>query len=162
VPVAIAAARRDPQESKEMQMSTTEGAVPSENAGAGGNPQIGIAVRDLDSMSRFYGEAVGLPHLSDRTWDGGIMRKFACASAVLKLVRLNDVPEPANPPGGVDGGTGIRYITIAVDDIEERAQRCLAAGAKTVYPIQKADTGATFTILEDPEGNWLELAVPAT
>jgi predicted enzyme related to lactoylglutathione lyase len=123
------------------------------------NPEIGIVTRDLDVMTRLYGDALGLAHLVDGRRTGHLMRRFACGGGVVKLLQPDDVPAQSNPPGGVTGGTGLRYLTVAVDDIEDVARRCEEAGASVAFPIQQASTGTIFTILDDPEGNWLELTM---
>jgi glyoxylase I family protein len=129
----------------------------SETIGKPGDVEIGIVVRDLATMTRFYGDAVGLPHVVDLPVEGGLMRRFASGGSIVKLVLMDHSPNGSNPPGGVPGATGLRWFTIVVDDIEGVTQRCETAGARVVYPIQTAANGAVFTILDDPEGNWLEL-----
>jgi catechol 2,3-dioxygenase-like lactoylglutathione lyase family enzyme len=124
-----------------------------------GNPEIGIVVRDLEAMTRFYRDGVGLVPVGDLVLEGGRMRRFGCAGGVIKLLRMDGPPEASSPSGGVTSATGLRYLTIAVDDIDRAVQSCIDAGGAIDYPMQRASTGTVFTILHDPEGNNVELVM---
>jgi catechol 2,3-dioxygenase-like lactoylglutathione lyase family enzyme len=125
-----------------------------------GNLEVGIIVRDLETMTQFYGDGLGLPHVADYTLPFGLMRRFACGDGIVKLVQLDDAPTVSNPPGGVHGGsTGLRWFTLGVGDIEEVFRRCEAAGGRVVQPIEEWRPGSKLMILEDPEGNcWIEIS----
>jgi predicted enzyme related to lactoylglutathione lyase len=127
--------------------------------------QVGIVVRDIEAVTPFYREGLGLQHHSDFRPPAGLMRFFACNGGTLKLIQLAETPTAANPPGGIGGGaTGLRWFTLAVPDLEDTLQRCEAAGARVVQPIREWQPGIKLMILEDPESNcWVEIAErPAT
>lgn len=126
-----------------------------------GTLQIGIIVRDIEAMTLFYRDGLGLAHVDDLSPAIGQMRFFSCGSdGLVKLMQLAEAPTTSNPPGGIYGGsTGLRWFTVRVPDIEETLRRCEALGAKVVSPIQEWAPGTKIMIIEDPEGNcWVEVA----
>lgn len=118
---------------------------------------LGLVVRDIDACLAFYRDTVGLKVLFDFDLPGGShMWQLAVGDCVLKLVTHQATPEAANPPGGSRGGTGLRYWTMGVDDIDEAVARCEAAGAPIPLPVLEMMPGIRIAMVEDPEGNVLE------
>jgi predicted enzyme related to lactoylglutathione lyase len=127
----------------------------------GGIVEIGIVVNDLEAATPFYTDGLGLHHLVDLDLGPlGVQRRFAHGDAVIKLIEPPEAPELSNPPGGLEGGaTGLRYATVAVDDIEGVVARCEQLGAKIPYPIMEWKPGSKVAIVEDFDGNWFEIVV---
>ena len=50
---------------------------------------------------------------------GGTMYRLLCGTSLIKLVALAQAPAGAAPPGGIQGGTGYRYWTISVSNLDE-------------------------------------------
>ena len=120
--------------------------------------EIGIVVRDADAMAAFYRDVLGLAYVGDLDFPGGTMQRFAHGDAVVKLVRTDDPPQLVNPPGGPAGGaSGLRYLTVRVDQVEAGVQRCVDAGHPVPVPLFDFEPGVPVAIVEDPEGNWVEL-----
>ena len=118
---------------------------------------LGIVVRDIDACLPFYRDVVGLKFLFDFDLPGGShMWQLACGDSVIKLVTHSPTPDAANPPGGSNGGTGLRYWTMKVDDIDAAVATCEAASAPIPLPILELMPGIRIAMVEDPEGNVLE------
>jgi glyoxylase I family protein len=118
---------------------------------------IGIVVRDIDACLPFYRDVVGLPVLADFDLPGGShMWQLAVGKCVVKLVTHRTTPEAANPPGGSQGGTGLRYWTMGVDDIDAAVARAEAAGSPIPLPVLQLMPGIRIAMIEDPEGNVVE------
>ena len=129
-----------------------------DNDGPGpGTIEIGIVVRDLGSTTAFYRDVLGLEYIGELEVSVGLMQRFATGDAVVKLLRLQATPPRANPPGGPGEATGLRYLTIRTDDVEQGVQRCLAAGHAVPVPTFEYEPGLLVAIVADPEGNWIEL-----
>ena len=119
---------------------------------------LGLVTNNGDAMLEFYRDVVGLEFEATLALEAiGIARmdRLLCNDSVLKLVTpTTDVP--AGPGGGMPGGTGMRYFTLTVDDIEAAVADCEAAGAPVVWPPQESRPGVTIAMVEDPDGNWVE------
>ena len=118
---------------------------------------LGIVVRDAEAALAFYRDVLGLEDLGERPMPGGVMHRLGCGTSVIKLVSLKNVPPAAAPPGGIGGGTGYRYWTISVSNMEAVVAACEAAGRPVAVPITELAPGITIAIVEDPDGNWVEL-----
>jgi len=119
---------------------------------------LGIVTANGDAMNAFYGGTLGLAHVGEFKMGGGsVMQRYQCGDSVLKVVVLpGDAPAEA-APGGINGATGFRYFTITVSDITESVAACEAAGATIAVPVTELRPGITIAMVEDPDGNWVEL-----
>jgi catechol 2,3-dioxygenase-like lactoylglutathione lyase family enzyme len=69
-----------------------------------------------------------------------------------------DKAPPAKPaPGGLAGATGYRYFTVTVSNLDEVVAAAQAAGARVPIKRTKVRDGVEIAMLEDPDGNWVEL-----
>jgi catechol 2,3-dioxygenase-like lactoylglutathione lyase family enzyme len=122
--------------------------------------EIGIVTTNMAAMRDFYENLVGLPYQEQLDFPGGTMHRYQCGANVLKLVAYDKPPGHANNPGGGEAATGLRYFTLMVENLSEFIEEVKQADhtiAKDVTPFG-ADIG--FAFVEDPDGNWLELAGP--
>jgi predicted enzyme related to lactoylglutathione lyase len=118
---------------------------------------VGIVVRDADRCVPFYRDALGLKFLFDFDLPtGSHMWQFAVGECVVKLVSHATTPEAANPPGGSAGGTGLRYWTMGVDDIDAAVAQCSEFGATIALGVTQLMPGVRIAMIEDPEGNVVE------
>ena len=60
-------------------------------------------------------------------------------------------------PGGLAGGTGLRYLTFAVSNMDEVHAACTAAGATVTRAPFTFLPGTRIAMYEDPDGNAVEL-----
>jgi catechol 2,3-dioxygenase-like lactoylglutathione lyase family enzyme len=119
---------------------------------------IGLVTGNLDAMVLFYRDILGLQTEAVIDMAGGAtMSRFVCGTTIIKLVCLPKVPDASNPPGGIAGGTGIRYFTITVDNLESAVAECAAAGYAIPVGIRESRPGINIAMIEDPDGNWVEL-----
>lgn len=118
---------------------------------------LGIVVRDADKALAFYRDVLGFEHQGSMPMPGGgTMQRLLCGTSMVKLVSHREVPEASNPPGGIPAASGYRYFTISVADLEGITARCEAAGAKVVWPVTALRPGIRISMVEDPDGNWVE------
>lgn len=118
---------------------------------------LGIVVRDIDACLPFYRDALGLAPLFDfELPTGSHMWQLAVGECVVKLVTHPATPDASNPPGGSSGGTGLRYWTMGVDDIDDAVSKCVDAGAPIALPVTQLMPGIRIAMIEDPEGNVVE------
>jgi predicted enzyme related to lactoylglutathione lyase len=119
---------------------------------------VAVVVRDPEKCLPFYRDVLGLKLLFDLDLPtGSHMWQFAVGECVVKLVSHKTTPDAANPPGGSAGATGLRYWTMGVDDIDSAIAPCQAAGASIPLPVTQLMPGIRIAMIEDPEGNVVEL-----
>ncbi len=119
---------------------------------------IGLVTGRIDAMRAFYCDTLGLEVEAVIEMPGGAqMTRLVCGTTIIKLVVQKRTPDTGNPPGGLAGGTGIRYFTISIDNLEDAVEECRAAGYTVAVPIVEARPGVRIAMIEDPDGNWVEL-----
>ncbi|MFJ5841670.1 VOC family protein [Streptomyces shenzhenensis] len=115
---------------------------------------LGLIVTDLEAMTAFYRDLLGLPEVGRRTNGWGRMVELGAGSSVIRL--LLPTRSARSVPGDLLALTGVRYITFPVADIDETSARLADSGAPLVLPMTEVGT-ARFVMYADPEGNAVEL-----
>ena len=119
---------------------------------------LGIITRDAGPMLKFYRDTLGLALEGEMDMPGGgKMTRLKCGNTVVKLVVQGREPKADAPPGGLAGATGYRYWTITVSNLDEAAAACADAGYKLPVPVTEIRPGVRIAMVEDPDGNWVEL-----
>jgi glyoxylase I family protein len=120
---------------------------------------LGLSIRNSEATLGFYCGLLGLPHVSDMPMpvvDVGVMHRVQAGDTTLKFVKLENVPL-THVPGGPGTATGLRYLTIWVRNLHETVEVCRAAGHVIAVEPTVVRPGVTITMIEDPDGNWVEL-----
>lgn len=119
---------------------------------------LGIVTRDVAPMIKFYRDTLGLEPEGEMDLPGGSkMTRLKCGTTVVKLVVQGKPPKEDAAPGGLAGSTGYRYFTITVGNLDEAAKACADAGYKLAVPVTDIRPGVKIAMIEDPDGNWVEL-----
>ena len=119
---------------------------------------LGIVVRDAERSLAFYRDLLGFESAGEMPMPGGggTMYRLMCGTSTIKLVHPGTEPPAAAPPGGIPGAYGYRYWTISVSNLEEITDAVRAAGHTVVVPARELRGGISISIVEDPDGNWVE------
>ena len=120
---------------------------------------LGIIVRDAEASLAFYRDTLGFEHVGDMAMPGkpgGTMYRLRCGTSAIKLVHPASPPPAEAPPGGIGGAYGYRYWTISVSNLAEITAKCADAGYKVVMPVVELRPGTSISMVEDPDGNWVE------
>ena len=123
---------------------------------------IGIVVRDIKAALRFYRDTIGLEYEAEMPAGGGRMHRLMCGSTVVKLVIHDQVPDRADNAGGPLGASGIRYWTITVTDLQAITDKCREAGYTVAVEPRDVRPGVRISMVEDPDGNWVEFLENST
>lgn len=118
---------------------------------------LGIITTRPEPMLAFYRDLLGLRHEASVELPGGtVMHRLWCGESLIKILQHRKDPPASAPPGGIAGASGYRYFTMTVDNLEEMAALCEAAGYKLAVPVTNIRPGVRIAIVEDPDGNWVE------
>lgn len=118
---------------------------------------LGVLVRDVDACLKFYCDDLGLKKVAELPFPGNrTMHRIQIGDTVLKLMQYHDGAPPAGPRG-LGTQAGIRYFTISVKDLRGIIKDLEAKGRTFTVPLREARPGVWIAMLEDPEGNTVEL-----
>ena len=118
---------------------------------------LGIVVRDAERSLAFYRDVLSLESAGDMPMPGGgTMYRLMCGTTTIKLVHPATEPPAAAAPGGIPGAYGYRYWTISVSNLAEITDAVRDAGYTVVVPARELRAGISISIVEDPDGNWVE------
>ncbi len=121
---------------------------------------LGIQVTDSAKALKFYRDTLGFEHVADTPMPGGgggTMHRLMCGTSLIKVIKMDaELPAKASP-GGIQGAYGYRYWTISVSNLQEVTDTCAAGGYRVVVPVREIRPGTSISIVEDPDGNWVEL-----
>lgn len=119
---------------------------------------LGIVTTNGPAMLAFYRDTLGLTHQGDMPIPGlGKMHRLLCGTTVVKLVVPDKAPANKPAPGGLTGATGYRYWTVTVSNLDDVVSAAKAAGRPIPMPRREIRPGVTIAMIEDPDGNWVEL-----
>ncbi len=118
---------------------------------------LGIVVSDPEASLKFYRDTLGFDYQGEMPIPGGVMHRLLCGTSLIKLVSLSQAPPAAAAPGGIAGATGYRYWTISVSNLDALAATCEEAGYKVAVSPREIRPGIKIAMIEDPDGNWVEL-----
>ena len=120
---------------------------------------LGIVITESGRSLAFYRDLLGFEHEGDIPMPiggGGTMHRLRCGSTLIKLVKLDDVPEARPARGGIAGATGYRYFTMIVENLAEITHAVKDAGYKVRIDTTEIRPGVSISMVEDPDGNWVE------
>lgn len=119
---------------------------------------IGIITRDAGPMVAFYHGLLGLPLEGVIPMpSGGTMHRIKAGNSLIKIVQLDNAPAQNAAPGGIPAATGCRYWTLHVTDLAAAVAACEQAGRRIAVAPKTIRPGVAIAMVEDPDGNWLEL-----
>lgn len=124
---------------------------------------LGIVIKDSQRSLAFYRDVLGFEHVADTPMPpplSGTMHRLMCGTTLIKLVKLDDVPTAEPAPGGLGGGTGYRYFTMTISNLPEITQACRDSGARIIIDNAELRPGLMVSMVEDPDGNWVEFIDP--
>ena len=120
---------------------------------------LGIVTKNGDAMLTFYRDVLGFEHEGDIALEKAgikVMHRLLFGKSLIKIVvPVNDTAVPP-APGGIQGGTGYRYWTMTIDNLDEVLSAVEDAGQKVVWPRTEVRPGVVIGMVEDPDGNWVE------
>jgi glyoxylase I family protein len=120
---------------------------------------LGIVTTHGEAMLAFYRDVLGFEHEGDIAMEHvgiKVMHRLWFGKSLIKLVVPVKDPGVPAAPGGIQGGTGYRYWTMTIHNLDEVLSAVQAAGRKIVRPRTEVRPGVAIGMVEDPDGNWVE------
>jgi glyoxylase I family protein len=120
---------------------------------------LGIVTTNGEGMLAFYRDVLGFEHEGDIAMENvgiKVMHRLWFGKSLIKLVVPVKDPGVPAAPGGIQGGTGYRYWTMTIHNLDEVLSAVQAAGRKIVRPRTEVRPGVAIGMVEDPDGNWVE------
>lgn len=119
---------------------------------------VGIVTARGELMLDFYTRVLGLEPVGQVNFAGlGVVNKLRCGGSILKLLVLEKPAAAGNPGGGFSAATGIRYLSLGIQNLAAVVADCRSAGAAVMVEPSEIRPGTWVAMLEDPDGNALEL-----
>ena len=138
---------------------------------------VGVVCRDIEKSMDFYLNVIGMTRVEEFDVEGtfgtssGLSDGLAFHVDVLKLMDSPDANqwklmsfnlEGSHPmPSHIHDDTGMQYITLMVNSLEPFLKRAREHGVKLLgeTPIQLNENDH-FMLVQDPDGNFIELIGP--
>ncbi len=122
---------------------------------------LGISIQNWEATKAFYCDVLGMEHVADMPvptviGSGGLMHRVQSGETTLKFVEMNN-PSRTLVPGGPGRAMGLRYMTIWVRNLRDVVEECRAANFRIALEPVQVRPGVMITMIEDPDGNWVEL-----
>lgn len=120
---------------------------------------LGVITANPEPMVAFYRDVLGFRQEPDTPFPapgGGVMHRLWCGESLIKIVAPTEVGDAERVPGPPAAARGIRYFTISVSNIDALTAAVAEAGYKVVVPVMEARPGVIISMVEDPDGNWVE------
>lgn len=132
--------------------------------------EVGVVVRDLELMERFYGDVLGCRAEHRSRVPGSIGGPAGLGGELVvvwlrvpsggcvKLILPRSVPLAAPAAPWSAGRPGLSYLTFHLDDMDPVVAALPAAGARPLSdPVVVRARGRRISFWADPEGNAVEL-----
>lgn len=119
---------------------------------------VGIVTHDLAGQTRFYADVLGLPVTGSVDIPNvGAITRLAVGESTLRLMVPVNPAQPAPQAGGFAGTQGIRYLVLKVSGLAETVDRIAEAGFAIAVPLHELRPGVRVALVEDSDGNTVEL-----
>ena len=117
----------------------------------------GIVTNDRAAALAFWHETLGFPVEGEISFPGLTIVRLKVGETTLRLC----IPDTAAPhlahPGPFDQQTGLRYLTLAVRNLDAILEKVAAKGYPIPYPAREIRPGTRAAQIQDGAGVTVEL-----
>jgi catechol 2,3-dioxygenase-like lactoylglutathione lyase family enzyme len=122
---------------------------------------LGIVTGNGARMLAFYRDVLGLATDAELPFPGiGVVHRLRCGQSFVKVLVADPAPAIAAPGGGFSAASGIRYCTLAIQNLDEVIAACRVFGSRIPIEPRPLRPGTRAAMVEDPDGNAIELMGP--
>ena len=119
-----------------------------------------LSVADVEKSKKFFGDVLELKPMSNLNLPGGfVMTRYQVGTTEIKLLHLGTTKKTET--GRFDEAIGIRRLTLFFPDAKGLIDRFKADGLPAPeFETEPTPRGWSRAIVNDPDGNEIELIVP--
>lgn len=122
--------------------------------------EIGLVTANGEAMLNFYRDVFGFERVAEIPFPGtGTVNRLHSGARIIKLLVLDNAPEQAPIQGAFTATTGLRYLTLWVDDLAATVAACRERGCMVPVAPKSLRPGVDVAMVKDPDGNTLEVMV---
>jgi predicted enzyme related to lactoylglutathione lyase len=105
----------------------------------------------------FYADVFQLSELPPFETPFAVIHRLDAAGATIKVMVPSDPPAPGQRVEPFYLATGIRYLTLRVQDLSGVLDRAGSHNARVVQERRELREGVFLVVMEDPDGNQIEV-----
>ena len=137
------------------------------------NPALELALvtNRPEQMLRFYRDVLGFSYQMQLDFPSptgnqelgvpaGFQHRLLAGGMLVKLIPCPGAGIQESPPVRAYARTGMRFLTVVVENLEEAIEACRSAGARIVQGLRCYEGAVHYAFVADPDGNEIELAGP--
>ena len=115
---------------------------------------LGVIVSDIEASLAFYRDKLGLDYVDNNSVWFGTLHRLRFGSSDFKLLDPTTLP----PAGaiGLEAALGFRYVTFAINNLDEVCDKLLADGITFEKEPFDIRPGVRIAMVQDPDGNVVE------
>lgn len=125
---------------------------------------VALVSRDSSRLVAFYRDVVGLQVTGELRVSGvvpdGLLTRLAAGESALKILQFDAEPGADAPGGAAADATGLRYLTVGVEDLAAVLRTCSETGVPVDLPLTVLNAELAIAFVHDPDGNIVELVGP--
>ena len=119
---------------------------------------VGLVTTQGEVALRFYRDLLGFTEDGEAPFPGmGVVKRLRCGESIFRILVLEQAPAHAASTEGFASQTGLRYITLTVQNLAEIVDDVRAAGFPVPVPPRPLRPGVTVAQIEDGLGTAIEL-----
>ncbi|WP_018504296.1 VOC family protein [Parafrankia discariae] len=123
--------------------------------------EVGLVSID-ESLAEFYAVTFGMERLPAIEAGPGVVHRLRASGIVIKVMVPKRAPATTEPATRFFAATGLRYITLYSDDLDGIVERATAHGGKVTHGPSAIGPGVRIAVLQDPDGNAVEVVEGAS
>lgn len=118
---------------------------------------VGLVTAVAEPLIEFYAGVAGFEVLEPLELPNiGKIHKLACGDSILRVMVPTEPPTP-DASASFSAQSGIRYLTLEVEDIDAAVEAVRALGGSVTLEPFELRPGRRVSQVADPDGNMLEL-----
>lgn len=122
---------------------------------------VGIVANDRETTLAFWHELLGFPIEGELSFPGLSIIRLQVGDSILRVCIPDQAAQPADT-GAFTGQIGLRYITLAVKNLDAVVEAAAAKGYPIPHPPREIRPGFWVAQIQDGAGVTIELSETQT